>query len=77
MNSTQRLIRWLKDIQAGDEPAIPYNLHELVHVLHNSLGTNKAIKLLEQLDQMKDEEKVSDELHAKLMQDAFGSHGQG
>lgn len=43
------LIHWLEVIRDGGQPAIPYNLHELVRMFHNTLGTNASIETLNDL----------------------------
>jgi len=46
------LIHWLEEIHAGRYPEIPYNLHTLVRSLHDSLGTESAIRLLQELKEI-------------------------
>jgi len=56
MNNLERLIKWLEQIQAGEEPSIPYNLHGLVRLFHDNMGTDEAITRLKQLNAMKEDE---------------------
>jgi len=51
-----KLIKWFREIQGGGQPKIPYNLHRLVRALHDNLGTNDTLDLLESLYTMKDDE---------------------
>lgn len=48
------LISWLKQMQEGKNPLVPYNLHELVRLFHNNVGTTRAIELLEELKAVED-----------------------
>lgn len=50
MNAIDQLIKWLEEIQAGNQPSIPYNLHELVRLFHFSMGTEKSLDLLRQMN---------------------------
>jgi ribosomal 50S subunit-associated protein YjgA (DUF615 family) len=56
MNNLKRLIRWLEEIQQNKEPKIPYNLHDLVKALIDTMGTEEAITRLKQLDKMTEPE---------------------
>lgn len=49
------LIYWLKCIRAGEEPKIPYHMHDLVRLFHNNLGTEESILLLEKLNKCYEE----------------------
>ena len=55
MNNLERLINWLKEIQQGKDPLVPYNLHCLVRLFHDNMGTTEAIERLEELNRMKEE----------------------
>ena len=49
MNNLQTLIDWLKEIQEGKEPSIPFNFHKLIRCLIDKFGIVEAIFRLEQL----------------------------
>ena len=49
MDPINILISWLKEIEEGKDVLIPYNLHGLVSLFYNNLGTTESIVLLEGL----------------------------
>ena len=57
MNNLQTLIDWLKEIQEGKEPSIPFNFHKLIRVLLDEFGAVEAIYRLEQLRDWKKPER--------------------
>lgn len=53
-NNLDLLIHWLEELQRGNHSVVvPFELHELVQLFYNNLGTSKSIELLNKLKNVK------------------------